>query len=115
MAKSDIMISDFSGIIFEYAFTFKKPVITLNKEVTLEQYDAGDLSCKTWKFSVQNDLGCSITEDNFNELTDIIEDLTKNSNPNKIESIANTYWKNQGHCIANIVNYLEKEIKNIEG
>lgn len=112
MAKSDVMISDFSGIIFEYAFIFKKPVITMNKEVSLEQYDAGDLSCKTWKFSAQDDLGQSMSEDNFNELTTIISNLINNKNTHKIEKIVNTYWTNQGHCVENIVNYLEKEIIN---
>lgn len=111
MAKSDIMISDFSGIIFEYAFTFKKPIITMSSNINLEQYDAGDLKNKTWRFTVHGELGQSITENDIDNITDIVKKLINNPNTNKIENIANTYWKHHGHCVENIVNYLEKEMK----
>lgn len=37
------MISDFSGIIFDYAFLFGKSVFYTNAEMDLRHYDAYDL------------------------------------------------------------------------
>ncbi|MBR6341847.1 MAG: CDP-glycerol glycerophosphotransferase family protein, partial [Treponema sp.] len=43
MKKSDIMISDFSGIIYDYTFLCDKPVMYVNAQLDLMPYDAYDL------------------------------------------------------------------------
>ena len=43
LSKSDIMISDFSGIIFDYTFLFDRPVIYVNQGLDLRPYDADDI------------------------------------------------------------------------
>ena len=110
MAKSDIMISDFSGIVFEYAFTFNKPVIMLNKTLNLEQYDASDLSQKTWLQSAKNKLGASIDMDK-EDIAIVIENVIEKDLASEISAIANKYWSEQGHSVKNIVNYIETAIK----
>ena len=42
MKKSDIMISDFSGIIYDYTFLCDKPVMYVNADLDLRPYDAYD-------------------------------------------------------------------------
>lgn len=111
MAQSDLMISDFSSIIFEYAFTFNKPVITMNKQINLSQYDASDLSEKTWKYLIYNDLGKSITKDEVKSIKNIISQVCS---VNNICSIGKQYYMHQGKCVENIVDYLEQNIGRID-
>lgn len=39
LSRSDIMISDFSGIIFDYMFLFSKPVVVANFDIDVRKYD----------------------------------------------------------------------------
>jgi CDP-glycerol glycerophosphotransferase (TagB/SpsB family) len=104
------MISDFSGIVFEYAFTFNKPVIMMNKQLNLEQYDASDLSQKTWLQSAKNKLGASIDMDK-EDIAVVIENITEKDLAGEISAVADKYWSEQGKCVKNIVNYIENSIK----
>jgi CDP-glycerol glycerophosphotransferase (TagB/SpsB family) len=44
MAKADVMINDYSGITFDYAFLCDKPVVYVNHDMDLRPYDAHFLS-----------------------------------------------------------------------
>lgn len=49
LRRSDILISDFSGIVFEFAFVYDKPVIYANATIDVAPYDAWWLLPeKTW-------------------------------------------------------------------
>ena len=44
MERSDVMVTDISGIIFDYAFLFEKPVFLVNAEYNLGGYDVLDVA-----------------------------------------------------------------------
>ena len=104
------MISDFSSIIFEYAFTFKRPVITFNQNINLEQYDASDLDEKTWKYEVWNKIGLKVGREDIVRIGELINQLLNENMADIIKEEANQYWKNQGKCVQNIVDYIEKKL-----
>jgi hypothetical protein len=72
LAKADIMISDFSGIVFDYMFLFDKPIIYIKQNLDLRPFDADDLDHELWQFEVLKNVGTELKEDNFNSLVDII-------------------------------------------
>jgi hypothetical protein len=76
LAKADIMISDFSGIIFDYTFLFDKPVIYVKQGVDLRPNDAGDLDYELWVFKTLREIGHELKEEDFNNIEDIINRLT---------------------------------------
>ncbi|GHV72637.1 CDP-glycerol glycerophosphotransferase [Spirochaetia bacterium] len=58
LAKADIMISDFSGIIFDYAFLRDKPVLYVNYELDLRPYDAYFLpGSELWQTKTLREIG----------------------------------------------------------
>ena len=57
MRDSDIMISDISGIIFDYAFVLEKPVITLTFDPDLRGLDAADLPWPVWELGLYSRIG----------------------------------------------------------
>ena len=107
MAKSDILITDFSGIIFEYLFLFNKPCIYSLASFNKEMYDMSELSCKTyWEENLPN-MGTELTIDKIKNIGEIINHLTNNSSvTDKILKFKNEMWEKQGEGSKNVVDFL---------
>jgi len=78
--KADIMISDFSGIIFDYMFLRDKPVLYVNQNFDLRPYDADDLVHELWQFKTIKEAGIELKEDDFPNITEIIKKAGDNEN-----------------------------------
>jgi hypothetical protein len=79
LAKADIMISDFSGIVFDYMFLFNRPVIYIKQNLDLRPYDADDLNHELWQFDVLKNTGIELKEDDFDSIKEIISETSDNS------------------------------------
>jgi hypothetical protein len=73
LKKADIMISDFSGIIFDYMFLCDKPVLYVNQDFDLRPYDADDLNHEMWQFKILKEAGIELKENDFPRITGIIK------------------------------------------
>jgi hypothetical protein len=71
--KADVMISDFSGIIFDYMFLRDKPVLYVNQDFDLRPYDADDIDHELWQFKTIKEAGIELREDDFPRITEIIK------------------------------------------
>lgn len=78
--RADVLVSDFSGIVFDFAFVFEKPVVTLSFEVDLLGLDANDLDAGLWELSVLQDIGAYVDEKNMSELPHVIHALLEGNN-----------------------------------
>ena len=80
LSKSDIMISDFSGVIFDYMFLFDKPVMYVLQGFDMRLYDADDLGDNAinelWQFSTLKKTGVEIMEKNFDSIAETIQNIT---------------------------------------
>ena len=57
LRRSDIMISDFSGVIFDFALVYDKPVIYADTEFDKSPYDAWWLDKPLWTFTALPRIG----------------------------------------------------------
>ena len=73
LKKADIMISDFSGIIYDYTFLCDKPVIYANAEMDLLPYDIYDTGHKPWAVTTLNEIGIKLEEKDFPNIVEIIK------------------------------------------
>src|SRR5574344_2950593 len=75
MKKADIMISDFSGIIYDYTFLCDKPVMYVNAALDLRPYDAYDLDGgkNIWQFAVLKKIGIELKEEYFADIKKVIQ------------------------------------------
>ncbi len=73
LRRSDVMISDFSGVMFDFSLVFDKPVIFTDVQYDSSPYDACWLDEEPWTFRVLPKLGVKLTHDNLNQLDEIIE------------------------------------------
>ncbi|MBQ4562961.1 MAG: CDP-glycerol glycerophosphotransferase family protein [Lachnospiraceae bacterium] len=73
LRRSDILISDFSGVIFEFCLIYDKPVIYTDPRFDLSPYDAWWLNTPLWTTSALPRLGCQLTEENMSDLKSLID------------------------------------------
>ena len=70
----------FRSVIFDYAFVFEKPVITMQFEVNLLGTEANDLPDKVWELNVLDQIGKQISVDELALLPELVKSLTTNVN-----------------------------------
>ncbi len=73
LRESDILISDFSGVIYEFALIYDKPVIYTAANPDLSLYDAWWLNRPLWKATALPRIGCELTKDNIGQIKEIID------------------------------------------
>ena len=78
LSKADIMISDFSGVIFDYTFLFEKPVIIPSFAFDKRGTDAIEIDEEVWTFETIPKISFKLDENNFSNISQIIEDSINN-------------------------------------
>lgn len=107
LRRSDIMISDFSGVIFDYTLVFDKPIVYADTSFDFGPYDYHTVNEPTWTFTTLPKLGMQVTEDNLNNIKDIIDECLNNPKykEGRDEARKET-WVNIGKGTEITVNYL---------
>jgi CDP-glycerol glycerophosphotransferase (TagB/SpsB family) len=62
LRRSDIMISDFSGVVFDFALVFDRPVIYADVSFDKGVYDASWLEEELWTYEILPKIGVQLTE-----------------------------------------------------
>lgn len=78
MAHADIMISDFSGIIFDFYALFKKPILTLNGQLEKRGRDAIDVDGNAWHIELLDVIGKNVSDKDIPNLINIIDQTLEN-------------------------------------
>jgi len=107
LRRSDIMISDFSGVMFDFALVYDKPVIYTNPHYDLSQYDAWWFDTPIWTFSTLPRIGSELTNDNINKLKELIDScLTDSHYSTERQIVRNEGWVHFGEGAQRTVDYL---------
>ena len=73
LKRADILISDFSGIIFDFSLVYDKPVIYADTEFDNSPYDSWWVDMPYWTFTTLPRIGQKLTTDNFGSLKKMID------------------------------------------
>ncbi|MBR5315106.1 MAG: CDP-glycerol glycerophosphotransferase family protein [Clostridia bacterium] len=105
--RSDILISDFSGVIFDFTLVYDKPVIYTDPDFDLGPYDAWWLKQPLWTVSALPRLGCRLTEDNMENLREVIDECIADPKyaQGRVEVKAET-WEYYSEGAVRTVDYL---------
>lgn len=115
LSKSDIMISDFSGIIFDFAFLFNKPVLYHNTAYNKEIYDADDIENEPWKFEAVRRFGVSLSEQDLPRIKEIIQNAVSDISLSEERNNAKeTAWQNKGNSGKAVTDALVKINKKLQ-
>lgn len=74
LRRSDILVSDFSGVVFDFTLIYDKPVIFTNPNFDLAPYDAWWLKDRSlWTTTALPRLGLELTEENMADAKALID------------------------------------------
>lgn len=115
MKKSDIMISDFSGIIYDYTFLCDKPVMYVNAQLDLMPYDAYDLpenGKNIWQFSTLSKIGIELKEEQFYNIKEVIQAASDSAELAELRHKAKTEaWTNEGNAGKAVADFMISKIQ----
>ena len=107
LSKADVMISDFSSVVFDFVFLFDRPVMYANQNFDLRPYDASDIPEEPWKFRILKEIGIELTEDKFASIGDEVRAAAKSQALKANRTRAReTAWEFRGQAGARIADYL---------
>ena len=73
LSRAKALISDFSGIIFDYTFLFERPVLIPEYKFDKRGFEANYLKDEIWTFKVLPKISIALNDDNINNLEHVIE------------------------------------------
>ena len=107
LRRSDILISDFSGVIFDFALINDKPIIYTDPNFDVSLYDAWWLKRPLWTLSALPRLGRQLTPENMDDLKSVIDQcLTDPVYAQGRRSVAGETWEFPGEGAARVADYL---------
>lgn len=116
LRRSDVMISDFSGVIFDYALVFNRPIIYTQPQFDKAPYDACWLDEEPWTFEILPEIGQELTLDALDDLKAIIDDCLENPRFQQGRDKARSEcWSHQGESAALVADYLVGKLKELTG
>ena len=73
--NSKCMISDWSGISLEYAFTFERPIVFIDAPKKILNPDSGNISMEPIEISIKEKIGHVVSTNNLEKIPEIIKNL----------------------------------------
>lgn len=107
LRRSDIMISDFSGVMFDFALVFDGPVIYAKAEFDKGPYDAWWLEDELWTFTILEKLGLPLAEADLNDIGALVERcLNQPRFREGRDQARRETWANIGHSAEATVDFM---------
>lgn len=115
LRRSDILISDFSGVIFEFCLIYDKPVIYTDPQFDLSPYDAWWLDTPLWTTSALPRLGSQLTDENMNNLKDLIDTCINDPQyAQGRQQVKQETWEHNGEGAKRAVDFLINKYEQIK-
>lgn len=107
LRRSDILISDFSGIVYDYSLVYRKPVIYADVEFDDSPYDAWWLDTPFWPIASLPKIGKQLTKDNMQNLKELIDSCIESTEyKNNIDSLIEETWQYKGEGAVRTADYI---------
>ncbi|MCL2094408.1 MAG: CDP-glycerol glycerophosphotransferase family protein [Treponema sp.] len=107
LERAQVMISDFSGIIYEYVFLFDRPVIVNVQDLDLRRLDAHDLAEKPFYYRGFSQLGLELDPSGLDRIEETIRALVENQDYQaKRRELKEAMWPHRGESGRRVVDYM---------
>lgn len=113
LREADLMISDFSGVIFDFTLVFDKPIIYADTSFDKSPYDCWWLEEELWTFEALPRLGAKLEASDIDSIKTLIDtcigsDLYKKNR----ERLRQETWVHEGEGARRVVKYLERYLND---
>lgn len=112
-----ILVTDWSGICFEYAYTTKRPVIFIDTPMKIMNPEYQKIDTVPINIMLRNEIGKSLALDEVSSIYDVAKEMINNKDKyyDKINAFTNEYVYNLGHSAEveakYIIGQLQKKAK----
>ena len=114
LRRSDIMISDFSGVIFDFTLVFGKPVICADTSFDSSPYDAWWLAEKPWTFETLPKISRPLAEDRLDSLKELVDETLNSADVrDAIEQARQETWVYPGESAVRIADYMIEKRRSL--
>lgn len=121
LKKADIMISDFSSVIYDYTFLCDKPVMYVNADLDLRIYDASEVynedgsAKKIWQFTTLEKIGIELKEEDFSDIKNVIQNASDSPVLAKARKLAKEEaWQFTGEAGERTADFMIEKSKELE-
>ena len=115
LAKSDVMISDFSGIIYDFVFLFDKPVLTNIQNLDFRRLDAHTVQQEPYYYQAIRKVGIELDGSNLDNIMETITNLSHNVEMQKVrQEVKQTMWQYPGESGKRVVDFMVETVNKIE-
>lgn len=114
LRRSDILISDFSGVTFDFSLIYDKPVIYTTPNFDLGPYDAWWMDEPLWTTTILPHIGAELTEDKMDSLKELIDTCIED--PRYAEGrkkAKEETWANAGAGAKAVADYLQEKLATL--
>ena len=116
LRKSDIMISDYSGVIFDFAFVFDRPVICADTKMSTDPLDVWWLGKPLWAVDAIPRIGPLLTEDKLPQIKELIDmALEDHSYTESRHQARDETWAFRGEGAKRAADYLVSKYEELTG
>lgn len=113
--RSDIMITDFSSVMLDFALVFDRPVIYAEYVLDKSVYDAWWIDHPLWQEETFPKLGAPLKEDDFDNLNEIIEaTISSDEYADARKKAKAEAWMHIGESAKRVVDFLTDKTEEIE-
>jgi hypothetical protein len=115
LAKADLMISDLSGVIWDFVFLYSKPVLLLKTEFeNIEGFEGSELDYEMWEMRERGRLGKIFDENDVENISDIVNNLLENPPSMELAKLREESVYNFGKAGETAANQILEIISNID-
>lgn len=110
--SSDLMITDWSGISFEFSFATKRPTLFVNTKMKVLNENWQKINCTPIEITLRDEIGMSIEKSDVKNIGEIVKDTFKRSTEyeKKIDAALHKAVYNVGHSDPVGAKYILKRI-----
>jgi len=110
--EADILITDWSDICWEYAFTTKRPTIFINTPMKIMNTEYNKIKTVPINISLRDEIGKSIDPDKIENINPLIEDILNNYNSytKHIDEVFHEHFFNIGNSVKLSGKYIIKAL-----
>ena len=115
--NADLMITDWSGIAYEYAYTTRKPVLFINTPMKVMNPEYEKIGVEPLNIFMRDSIGSSLNLDEIDKVADVAVELIGQQDVyyDKIETFVKQYVYHLGTSAKVGANYIKVRLKQIYG
>lgn len=112
--QSDIMISDYSGVIFDFALVFRKPVIFTQLNLDLSPYDGAWLDEELWTYSALPRLGRELRDEDIDGIGKLIDTCLEDPEfQREADGVREETWVHVGEGAVRATDYILRKYQEV--